>query len=83
MTSDASQTQIPWHTLPIEESLARAESTMGGITEAEAQLRLSRHGPNVLQVTPPAAWWVILAGQLKSVFVVLLVIAASARPDHR
>jgi len=77
ISSDARQTQIPWHALPIEESLKRAESTLGGITDVEAQIRLSQHGPNVLPVTPPTAWWVILADQFKSVFVFLLVIAAA------
>jgi Ca2+-transporting ATPase len=77
ISSDAMQTQIPWHALPVEESLKRAESALGGITDAEAEIRLSRHGPNVLRVTPPVAWWIILAGQFKSVFTLLLIVAAA------
>jgi Ca2+-transporting ATPase len=78
MTSiEARQTQVAWHVLPVEESLKCAESTLDGITDVEAQTRLARHGPNVLRVTPPVAWWVILASQFKSVFTLLLIIAAA------
>ena len=69
--------QNAWHALSVEEGLRRVESTSDGITDAEAQARLALHGPNVLRVTPPIAWWIILADQFKSVFALLLVIAAA------
>jgi Ca2+-transporting ATPase len=73
---DALRSQIPWHTLSAEESLKRAESTADGLSDAEAQTRLARHGPNVLPVAPHVAWWAILADQFKSVFALLLIVAA-------
>lgn len=74
---DALGLKIPWHALSVQESLQRAESTPEGLGVTEAQRRLSLHGPNVLRMTPPVPWWMTLADQFKSVFALLLIVAAA------
>ncbi len=47
-----------------------------GLSGREAQDRLRRYGPNRLRRTEAVRWWQVLAGQLKSVVVLLLAVAA-------
>lgn len=65
-----------WHSLSVEQSLDKAQSTDNGITDVEAADRLKRYGRNVLPRILPTPWWRILVDQLKSVFALLLVLAA-------
>src|SRR5688572_31583435 len=74
---DALHSRVQWHALSVEEGLRRAESTVDGLADGEAQARLTRYGPNVLSITPPVPWWIILAGQFKSVLALLLIAAAA------
>jgi Ca2+-transporting ATPase len=66
-----------WHGLPVSVVLERLGTTPSGLDDAEARARLIRYGPNELTATPPVSVWRILAGQLKSVVVLLLVVAAA------
>ncbi|HEV8599349.1 MAG TPA: HAD-IC family P-type ATPase [Gemmatimonadales bacterium] len=66
-----------YHALPPEEVLRRLEGTAEGLSEAEAAERRRRVGPNALSLAKPASAWKILADQLTSV-VVLLLVAAEA-----
>ncbi len=72
--STAPETPI-WHALPARETFARLGSAPDGLTDGEAARRLARHGPNLFQRSPPASVWSVLFAQLRSVVVVLLVVA--------
>lgn len=71
------RTAVAWHELPVDEVLRRMQASLEGLSEEEAQVRLSRHGPNALELAKPVSAWRILLDQLKSI-VVLLLFAASA-----
>jgi Ca2+-transporting ATPase len=66
-----------WHAVSPDEALARLESAPGGLSDAEARRRLAHWGPNALRAAPPASAWKILAAQLRSFVVLLLVVAAA------
>ena len=66
----------PWHSLRADEVVRRLATSPGAISHAEAEERLRRHGPNVLQIAPPTPWFRILGAQFRSVVVLLLVLAA-------
>ncbi len=48
----------------------------GGLSDAEAAVRLSRFGPNELTAQPPVPAWVRLASQFKDLVIWILVVAA-------
>ena len=64
------------HALPVTDALARLDSAEAGLSAAEAAARLARDGPNVLHAARPTPIWKVLLGQLRSVVVLLLVVAA-------
>jgi Ca2+-transporting ATPase len=64
------------HCLTSDDVLERLGSARSGLATAEARRRLERHGPNLLKVTKPASAWKILLDQVRSVVVLLLVVAA-------
>jgi P-type Ca2+ transporter type 2C len=65
----------PWHSLPAEEVLSRLEADEDGLSSQEAKRRLAQHGPNALFVKPPVSLWQILVDQLRSLIILLLVVA--------
>ena len=67
-----------WHALTPERALALLRSTAHGISDDEAHRRLATVGPNALRVAPPESAWRILARQLRSLVVLLLVVATVA-----
>jgi P-type Ca2+ transporter type 2C len=66
----------PWHSLPVDDVLARLQSGPDGLDAHEAQQRLERYGPNRLGVARKVTAFSILADQFKSLVVLLLVGAA-------
>ena len=66
-----------WHALDAREVLARLRTSPDGLGEAEAAARLATSGPNALEPSRPVSAWRILAGQLRSVVVLLLVAGAA------
>ena len=68
---------MPWHVLAAGDVLARLDAGAGGLTEAEAARRLTRYGPNLFRRTPPVSAWRILLGQVRSLIVLLLLVAAA------
>jgi Ca2+-transporting ATPase len=66
-----------WHHLTGDETLARLESTPGGLTESEARERLARVGPNTLREERPPSVWSIFLNQFKN-FLIILLLAATA-----
>ncbi|HEX8907004.1 MAG TPA: cation-transporting P-type ATPase, partial [Longimicrobiaceae bacterium] len=66
-----------WHALEPAEALERLRTGRDGLSAAEAEARLSRHGPNALRAAPPVPAWRILLAQLRGVVVWLLIAAAA------
>src|SRR5687768_1099449 len=67
----------PPHAEPPAALFERLISTPDGLSQQEAEARLRRVGPNRLEPARPVSAWKILADQLRSVVVVLLVAAAA------
>ncbi len=64
-----------WHALDAESALRQLDSSPAGLGANEVVERRRRFGPNELPALKPTPAWRILAGQLRSVIVLLLVIA--------
>ena len=80
----SSRARTAWHDLSVDEVLARLGATREGLSTADVRARLAVVGPNALPRGRPAAWWLVLAEQFKSVVVLLLVagaIVAAATDD--
>ena len=69
--------RLPWHSLPAATVLDKTGSGSLGLAEKEAAARLAHLGPNVFRVTQPHSPWSILLAQLRSVMVVLLLVATA------
>ncbi len=65
-----------WHALSVEAALSAAETDRSGLSDAEAEARLARYGPNRLSPVPPTSALAILRDQLTGVVVLLLMAAA-------
>jgi Ca2+-transporting ATPase len=63
------------HALAAADVLARLRSAPGGLSAHEARSRLERCGPNAIATQPAASAWAILLAQLRSVVVLLLLVA--------
>ena len=65
-----------WHERTTDD-VARALATdpRAGLTSAEATARLARYGLNELRASEHTSPWAILAGQLKNVLIIILLIA--------
>jgi Ca2+-transporting ATPase len=66
-----------WHTLSIEEALAKTETTASGLTGQEAATRLEQVGPNELQAARRISPWALLLEQFKNVLIIILLIATA------
>ena len=66
-----------WHTLTVEETLARLESGPRGLSSGEAANRLEEFGPNELQARGRVSPWSILAEQFKNVLIIILLLATA------
>ena len=73
--NDASQ--VPWHSLDVDEALRRLASKRPGLDESDAAARLASAGPNRLHPPEPVSALRILLNQFASLVVLLLVGAAS------
>ncbi|HEY9442943.1 MAG TPA: cation-transporting P-type ATPase [Gemmatimonadales bacterium] len=69
-------TSSDWHALSPAEALRQSASGAGGLSREEAARRLRRVGPNAFDRTAPASAWSVLLAQLRSLMVLLLVVAA-------
>ncbi|HYN10924.1 MAG TPA: cation-translocating P-type ATPase [Vicinamibacterales bacterium] len=63
----------PWHALAVDRVLAALDTSAEGLSNAEASARQARYGPNRLTLQQPASLTEIVAGQLRSVIVFLLL----------
>ena len=66
------------HFLAADEVCARLMTTPEGLSGAEAEARLQRHGPNVLGVVHRVSPVAILLEQFKNVLVIILLLATGA-----
>jgi Ca2+-transporting ATPase len=74
MSADGQRAPGPaWHAEPIDRVLSSLETSAGGLSHAEATLRLKRYGPNQFARPQPAPLGEIVAAQLRSVIVFLLL----------
>ena len=71
----ASPVTGPWHALPVAVVMSRLETQPRGLRALDAVDRLARSGPNTVPIAPPVSRWSVLLGQLRSVIVLLLVLA--------
>ena len=65
-----------WHALSAGDVLRALDSGVDGLPGGDIAERRRRHGPNELPALKPTPAWRILAGQLRSVIVALLVVAS-------
>lgn len=67
----------PWHTLSINDTTEQLQTKIDtGLSENEAEARLSQYGPNQLEERGGRSPWSILWEQLTSVMVLILIAAA-------
>jgi P-type Ca2+ transporter type 2C len=69
--------RVIWHAHPVERVVSELGSAADGLSDDEALARLARHGPNRLPAPAGISAFAILAGQLRSVVVLLLSVAAA------
>ena len=72
-----SEVDVPWHTLPSDETFRRLRSGPDGLSDEEASVRLAAYGPNALPEGRRLGPLPLLAHQVLSPFVLVLVGAAS------
>lgn len=65
-----------WHALPIPEVLVRLDAATVGLSEAQAQERLARHGPNLLPRAAGESVLALLWRQLNNPLIIILLGAA-------
>ncbi|ATJ82947.1 cation-translocating P-type ATPase [Halomonas beimenensis] len=65
-----------WHAMPADQALECLEARPEGLTEAEAEARLARFGPNALPRARPRPAWRRLLAQFANVLMLILVAAA-------
>ena len=76
-TSIAIEATTAWHALPAAQALVALETdATTGLTQAEAQRRLTQHGANALPEAPPRPAWRTFVRQFKSPLIYILFVAA-------
>ncbi len=75
--SAADLPMTPWHQYPVEDLLRElGTDSSSGLSEAESAQRLAQQGRNELASDGTKSAWLILWDQLKSLMVVILIVAA-------
>jgi Ca2+-transporting ATPase len=69
--------QHPVWAVSSDAALAHLDASLQGLSEAEARLRLERHGPNRLKEKPPRPAWMKFLDQFKDLLVLVLIGAAA------
>lgn len=70
-------TASPLWSVGPEEALARLDATEHGLTAAEADARLARHGPNELEAEKRTSRLRLLVHQFQSPLIFILLVAAA------
>src|SRR6187397_1067526 len=68
---------VLWHARPVHSVLERVESSADGLSDDEAERRLRQFGPNRLPPPQRASAFRVLLDQLRSIVVVLLIVATA------
>jgi magnesium-transporting ATPase (P-type) len=68
----------PWHALTVDGVFTELDSSLAGLSEAEAQPRLRKYGPNALPEPPSRSLLRTAIAQLASPLIYLLLAAALA-----
>jgi len=66
-----------WHSLSVEDALARLSAGPGGLAGDDAARRLAASGPNELQATTRTSAWRTLAAQFENVLILILLAATT------
>ncbi|HEX5887606.1 MAG TPA: HAD-IC family P-type ATPase [Pyrinomonadaceae bacterium] len=66
-----------WHTLTVEDSFKRLETSPDGLSSDEVAKRLEEYGPNELQARTHVSPWTILLEQFKNVLIIILLLATA------
>jgi calcium-translocating P-type ATPase len=66
-----------WHALDVEDVQSALDTTPAGLSTAEAEERLRRHGPNVVEAERLEPWWRMLLRQFNDPLIWILLIAAA------
>jgi len=66
-----------WHTLTVEDSFKRLETSPDGLSSDEVAKRQEEFGPNELQAQAHVSPWAILLEQFKNVLIVILLLATA------
>ena len=69
--------EIPFHTLPAQETLNRLNSSTNGLSDSEVTERLAKYGKNELQEGKKRTLLGMFLQQFKDVMVIILLIAAA------
>ena len=77
-TRSDSQNNTTWHALSAQDALQALDSQAEGISDAEAERRLDRYGPNRLQQSQGRPWWRRLLEQFNNILMMILLVAAVA-----
>lgn len=70
-----SEAPVLWHSLSQEDCLRQLKSGPDGLTQADAQQRLSEFGHNQLEVAHRTSAWTILLAQFKNFLIIILLVA--------
>jgi Ca2+-transporting ATPase len=62
-----------WHVKTVEETFTELESQPAGLTQAQADERLHRFGPNEIQAAERISAWEILLEQFKNILILILL----------
>jgi len=74
-SSPADSPAPAWHTLALDDAVARLETRLGGLTSTEAAERFARVGPNEIASGGGVSPWSILAAQFQNVLIAILLLA--------
>ena len=66
-----------WHSLSVDDALARFDAGRQGLSRAEAAKRLEVHGPNELQSVGRESAWHIFVAQFRNVLILILLSATA------
>ena len=67
---------IHWHTLPLDDVLAKLQAPAQGLSNEEVTKRLERYGPNELKEKPRPTFFQLVLVQLNNFIVILLIVAS-------
>ena len=68
--------KMDWHTQSVEHALKKMESTVQGLTSAQASVRLIQYGTNELEEKEKKPGWYLFLNQFKDFMILVLIIAA-------